>query len=260
MLIFDSGVGGLSILENIKNNFPKINYIYLLDNEGFPYGEKKESFIIQRSINIINTIQKLYPINIVIIACNTASTISLSILKKHFDIPIIGVLPSLTKAKKITKNNIIGFIATKATIKSVYTQNILSKYIHYEKIKVIATNKLAEIAEKKIKKLPISNLELKKVFNSWIISISQPDTIYLGCTHFTFLKNEIQNIFKKPINFVETHDKVTRMVKKFFLNNKYNQKIKKNIFLYSKNNIEPNQLFWILKKYQFRYIKLINLD
>ncbi|QCI18506.1 glutamate racemase [Buchnera aphidicola (Aphis nasturtii)] len=260
MLIFDSGIGGIAILENIKNKLPNKNYIYLLDNEGFPYGEKKESFIIKRSTKIINTIKNLYPIKIVIIACNTASTVSLSVLKKKFNIPIIGVLPLLDKVTKIKKNNNIGFIATKATINSSYVKNLISQYINYINIKVIATNELAKIAEKKMKKISISNYALKTIFHSWMIPSVQPDIIYLGCTHFSFLKNEIQSIFYKPISFLDSHTITTKAVKKYFLDNNNNQNIKKNIFLYSQDNIELDKLLHILKKYKFNDIKKINLN
>lgn len=260
MLIFDSGIGGISILDNITKKFPNMKYIYLLDNEGFPYGEKKESFIIQRSIKIINLIRKLYPIKIVIVACNTASTISLSILKNKFNIPIIGVLPLLNDINTIEKENKIGFIATKATVKSLYVRKTISKNIHYKNIKIIATNKLAKIAEKKIRKISICNIELKNIFHSWIIDSKQPDFIYLGCTHFLFLKNEIQNIFYKPINFLDSHENVIKIIAQYFLNHTYQQNIKKNIFLYSKYSKELNKLLWVLKKYQFNHIEKINLS
>ncbi|QCI19067.1 glutamate racemase [Buchnera aphidicola] len=260
MLIFDSGIGGISILENIKKNIPNINYIYLLDNEAFPYGEKRESFIIERSIKIINTIKKLYPITMVIVACNTASTISLDILKKYFDIPIIGVLPLLDETMRITKNSKIGFIATKATVNSSYVQKRISKNIHNKNIKIIATNKLAKIAEKKIRKQFISYIKLRKIFNRWLLLSVQPDTIYLGCTHFSFLKKEIQNIFHKPIIFLDSHKIVVKKIKKYFLNKKNNQNIKKNIFLYSKYDKNINKLLCILKKYEFNSIKKVNLS
>lgn len=259
MLIFDSGIGGISILENIKKNLPNINYIYLLDNAGFPYGEKKESFIIQRSIKIINIITTLYPIRAVVIACNTASSISLSILKKKFNIPIIGVVPVLDQSTKITKNDRIGFIATQATVNSLYVQNIISKYLKYQSIQVIATNELAKIAEKKMRKISISHLELKKIFHAWLILTNPPDTIYLGCTHFSFLKHEIQDIFYKPIKFLDSHENITKTIKKYFLNKQNNKNIKKNIFLYSKYDKELNKLLWMLKKYEFSCMKQISL-
>ncbi|CAL4325898.1 Glutamate racemase [Buchnera aphidicola (Protaphis terricola)] len=260
MLIFDSGIGGISILNKIKKILPNINYIYMLDNAAFPYGEKKESFILNRSIKIINTIQKIYPIKIVIIACNTASTTSLSILQKTFNIPIIGVLPFLEKSIKINKNSNIGFIATKATINSKYIKNIIYKNFYKKNINIIATNKLAKFAEKKIRKQPISIIKFKKIFKSWIRLSIQPNIIYLGCTHFLFLKNEIQKIFYTPINFLDSHDTVINIVKHHFLKHKNNQNIKKNIFLYSKYNKEINQLLSILTQYKFNYIHKINLN
>lgn len=256
MLIIDSGIGGLSILNNIKKNFPNINYIYMLDNEAFPYGEKKEKFIVERSIKIINTIKKIYPIKKVIIACNTASTISLPILRKNFNIPIIGVLPILKPAIEIKKNKIVGLIATQATVNSSYIKKIIYKYSLKNTIKIIATNELAIIAEKKVRKLSVSNTKLKKIFQSWIALSIQPDTIILGCTHFSFLKQEIQEMFYKPINFIDSGDAIIKGIKKYF----YQENIKKNVFLCSKYNKKIKQLLFFLKKYKFKKIQEINLN
>lgn len=256
MLIIDSGVGGLSILNNINKNLPNIHYIYMLDNEAFPYGEKKENFIIKRIIKIIDIIKKIYPINIVILACNTASTISLSILKKIFNIPIIGILPNLNTAIKITKNKIIGLIATEATINSSYIKKITYQYSLQKSIKIIATNELAKIAEKKIRHLSISRMKLKKIFHPWLLLSIPPDTIVLGCTHFSFLKIEIQKIFHHQINFVESSEKIFNKIKKTC----YSEKIEKNIFLCSKYNKKIKQLLFFLEKYKFKKIQEINLN
>lgn len=256
MLIIDSGIGGLSILNSIRNNFPNIHYIYMMDNEAFPYGEKKEKFILERIIKIINTIKKFYPIGIVIIACNTASTVSLHILKKKFNIPIIGVLPILQPAIKTTKNNIIGLIATKATINSFYIKKIINKHSFQSNIKIIDTNELAKIAEKKFRKLSIDNKKLKKIFQSWTILSPKPDTIILGCTHFSFLKKEIQKIFCNPIKFIDAGENIFNNIKKYY----YQEKIKKNIFLCSKYNQKVKELLFFLTKYNFKKIKEINLD
>jgi glutamate racemase len=257
VLIIDSGIGGLSILNDIKKNFPNIHYIYMLDNEAFPYGKKNERFLIERSISIIYKVQKLYPINIVIIACNTISTVSLPILKKIFNIPIIGTLPMLKPAIEKTKNKIIGLIGTNVTINSLYIKKIIHQYSLKSSIKIIATNKLAEIAEKKIRNLPISNIALEKIFKSWIILPLKPDTIILGCTHFSFLKKEIQKIFyKKHIYFITSEETIINKIKKYYSQ----EKIKENIFLYSKKNKKIEQLMFFLKKYKFKKIKEIKLN
>lgn len=260
VLIFDSGVGGLSILEDIKT-LPNIKYIYILDNEAFPYGNKTKCFIIQRSIKIIKTIKKNYPISITIIACNTASTVALSILRKTFNFPIIGIFPDIKHAEKISQNKIIGLIATQATINSSYIKKRTNKKNPNKNIQIISTNKLAVIAEKKIRGLIISKIELKKIFQKWIDLTIQPDTIILGCTHFLLLKKEIKEILYKSIYFVDSKDKIIQNVKKHFNRFNIDQKIKDNIFLYSKNNIELKKLLFFLKKYNFKeinYLKLIS--
>jgi len=262
VLIFDSGVGGLSILKNIKKILPNIHYIYMLDNESFPYGNKTEFFIIQRSIKIIHTIKKIYPINIVVIACNTISTVALSILREKFDIPIFGIFPHIKAAEKITKNKIIGLIATKATINSSYTQKIIYEYSCSNTIKIIGTNKLAVIAEKKIRGVAVSQKKLKNIFRPWINLPTCPDTIILGCTHFSLLEKEIKNILYKTrsVYFIDSIKKVIFQIKSCLKTSNVNQKIKKNIFLYSKNNNNLKKLLSFLKQYKFTVIKHINLN
>ncbi|QIQ42113.1 MAG: glutamate racemase [Buchnera aphidicola (Microlophium carnosum)] len=261
MLIFDSGVGGLSVLKTIKKLLPKIHYIYILDNESFPYGNKTELFIIQRSISIINTIKKIYPITIVVIACNTVSTVALSILKNKFNFPIIGIFPAIKYAEKITKNKIIGLVATKATINSYYTKQTIQKNFSSNDIKIIGTNKLASIAEKKIRGIPVSQKQLKNIFKSWINLPIHPDTIILGCTHFSLLEKDIKKILYKTssIYFIDSINTIIHQIKIYFNQSKIKQNIKKNIFLYSKHNDNLKQLLFFLNKYNFTVIQYINL-
>ncbi|QCI22379.1 glutamate racemase [Buchnera aphidicola] len=260
MLIFDSGVGGLSILKYIKRKLPNIYYIYILDNECFPYGNKEKLFILKRNIKIINEVKKMYPINMVLIACNTASTTSLFALRKKFNFPIIGILPDIKSAENITKNNIIGLIATKATINSSYIQKIIHKKSINKTIKIIATNKLASIAEKKIRGFDIKKTELQNIFKAWINLKVQPDTIILGCTHFLLLKTDIQKILCKSIYFIDSKKTVISKIKKYFYKFNISQKIKKNIFLYSKDNNELKKLLFFLEQYNFSTKKKINLN
>ncbi|AWH90268.1 glutamate racemase [Buchnera aphidicola (Melanaphis sacchari)] len=260
MLIFDSGIGGLSILNIIKKEIPEINYIYVFDNEAFPYGKKKKQFLIKRSIKIIKKIKEKYPIKIVIIGCNTVSTTSLEILKNIFHIPIIGILPSLKHASNITKNKHIGLIATHATINSAYVKKIISKYSYLNNIKIIATNKLARISENKIRNLSISNTEIKNIFKPWSDCLTFPDTIILGCTHFSFIEKEIKKIFKKKSTIlINPQDLIISKVKKKICRYLDNQNIKENIFLYSKNDKNIEQLLFLLKKYNFSKLKKISL-
>lgn len=262
MLIFDSGVGGLSVLKTIKIVLPHIHYIYFLDNEVFPYGNKTKYFITQRVITVIKKIKKLYPINIVVIACNTVSTVSLSFLKKTLDLPIIGIFPDIKTAEKITKNNIIGLIATKTTIHSEYIQKLIYKKSCNNTIKIISTNQLALIAEKKIRKIIFSKKDLQNIFKPWNNLLIKPDTIILGCTHFAFLKKEIKDTLhiKSSINFVDSRKNVVFDIKNCLYKYQFHQNIKNNIFLYSKHDDYLKKIFSFLKKYKFKKIIHINLN
>jgi len=261
VLIFDSGAGGLSVLKIIKKFFPNIHYIYILDNEAFPYGNKKEVFLIERSIKIINKIKKKYPINIVVIACNTLSTLALSDLRKTFNFPIMGIFPAIKDAEKITKNKIIGLIATKATINSSYIRNIIYKKSGGNIIKTIGTNKLALMAEKKIRGIKVSKIELKNIFKPWVNLQVQPDTIILGCTHFLLLKKEIKKTLnKQSVFFVDSTKHTIFQIKNYFQKINFDQKIKSNIFFYSQKDKELKELILFLQKYQFKKIKHIDLN
>jgi len=261
VLIFDSGAGGLSFLKIINKRMPNIKYIYILDNEAFPYGNKTELFLIERSIKIINIIKKKYPITIVVIACNTVSTVALSTLRKKFNFPIIGIFPRIKAAEKITKNKIIGLIATKRTINSSYTQNIIYKKSSCNIIKVIGTNKLALIAEKKIRGLKFSKISLANIFKPWNQVQKKPDTIILGCTHFLLLKKEIKKILCTPyIYFIDSTEIPLLQIKKYFAKFNKNQIIQKNIFFYSEYNKELRELLFFLKQYDFYTIQHIIIN
>lgn len=208
ILILDSGVGGLSIYKEIQKLLPYVQYLYFFDNQGFPYGKKSSEFIVKRVLSIIKTIKKIHNINLVIIACNTASVVSLQILKKFFSFPIVGVIPAIKLASKHTRNRIIGILATHRTIKHHFTKNLIKNFSHKYKIMTLSTSKLVKIAESKIygKKIEISIFY--KILKPWLIIDTPPDTIVLGCTHFSLLKKELNQILPKnsilidPSNFI----------------------------------------------------------
>ncbi|XBC44338.1 MAG: glutamate racemase [Buchnera aphidicola (Schlechtendalia peitan)] len=205
VLIFDSGLGGLSIYKRMKHRFPNINYIYICDNEAFPYGEKKESFIVQRCLKIFNKVSNKINITLAILACNTASVTSLLILQKKFSFPIIGITPNIKKAIQKTKNKIIGLLATKTTIQNKNIQNLIFSLHSEIIIKTLYNKELVIIAEKKLKKNINPIKKIKKILKPWIVSSNIPDTIILGCTHFNFLKHEIKSLFLNRMNMINSN-------------------------------------------------------
>lgn len=99
VLVFDSGVGGLSVYDEVRQLLPDLHYLYAFDNAGFPYGEKSETFIVDRVVAIVEAITRSYPLSLVIIACNTASTVSLPALRERFAFPVVGWFRRLNRPR-----------------------------------------------------------------------------------------------------------------------------------------------------------------
>ncbi|QJC32998.1 glutamate racemase [Enterobacteriaceae endosymbiont of Donacia semicuprea] len=252
IFIFDSGLGGISIFNYIKNFFLNINFIYLLDNKYFPYGNKSQKFIFQRLFKILKKISNNYNISLAIIACNTASVSTLPEIRKYFNFPIIGTTPVINLAVKKTKNNIIGFLATETTLKNSKIRKKINSLNKKFIIKTISSQKLVYLAEKKLLGYKIILNEIKKVFISWYNLNIYPDTIILGCTHFSLIINELRLILPKNIIFLDSKKKIFLKSKKLINYNKLILYSKKNLFFYTKEN-KKLKIYFLNQNFKFIY-------
>ncbi|RKS84599.1 glutamate racemase [Orbus hercynius] len=195
ILVFDSGIGGISVYDEIRQKIPHANYIYLFDNEAFPYGDKSSYFLIERVKAVIDKAASMFDIDIVVIACNTASTICLPVLRASFSFPIVGVVPAIKPATQITRNKCIGLLATKATIEREYTHNLIRDFAQGYQIELLGLSELALIAEQKLQGIKVNQAELRKLMQPWLSLSIIPDTVVLGCTHYPFIRQELSAIF-----------------------------------------------------------------
>ncbi|WP_413285602.1 glutamate racemase [Vibrio sp. MA40-2] len=200
ILIFDSGVGGLSVYQEVKKKLPYANYIYVFDNQGYPYGELAHDVLISRVTSIIRSIVQRHKVDIIVIACNTASTIVLPSLRKLFPIPIVGVVPAVKPASMIAIKA-IGLIATPATISREYTHELIDKFSPNTKVLLLGTTELVHIAEAKLRGEYISADLVGRILTPLIHKI---DVAVLGCTHFPLLKEEIRQVFGEDVQLVDS--------------------------------------------------------
>ncbi|XBC37640.1 MAG: glutamate racemase [Buchnera aphidicola (Meitanaphis microgallis)] len=256
MLIFDSGLGGLSIYKKMKKNFPNANYIYACDNAAFPYGEKEEHFIIERCLKIIDLISNRINVTMVILACNTISVTSLLILKNNFNFPIIGIIPNIAEATKITKNKVIGLLATKITINNHDIQKKILSMSENFTIKTLHDEKLVRIVEKKLKYNSIKIETINSILKPWHYESSTPDTIILGCTHFNFLKKEIKRLFSKKINIVDSSPIIPKNIYNVL---KTNTIKKQHVAFFSKPITHHIPLSCLFNKYDFLKFKTLRI-
>ena len=204
--IFDSGVGGLTVFDAIKRSLPSQDIIYFGDTARVPYGSKSQNIIIQYSLQNTNFLIQ-QNIKLLIVACNTSSAYALDELKKHFDIPIIGVINSGAKrAVEVTKNKKIGIIGTEGTIKSGAYEKVIKKLNEYCKTFSKSTPLLVPFVEEDW----IEHSATKEVLKEYLKNLINYDidTLILGCTHYPVLKNVIKEVIGNNIILVDSAESV----------------------------------------------------
>lgn len=197
VLIFDSGVGGLSIAEQIQQFLPSLQLTYVGDTGFFPYGMKDSEVLSDRIAFLLTKLgNKLQP-DLIVVACNTASTLVLERLRAELDIPIVGVVPAIKPAAKTSKTKSIGLLATQATVSRQYTHDLVEQYASDCQVVYIGSPRLVEIAELKLNGHILDSAvikELRQILHPFIDAkiTSRLDAIVLGCTHFPLIKTELQ--------------------------------------------------------------------
>lgn len=251
--LFDSGIGGISILEKLKQLLPNENFIYLADNRNCPYGSKSKKEIISLSKK---NCEKLIELNckIIIIACNTSTTNSIKKLREIIAIPIIGIEPGLKPAIHYTKTKNIGILATEKTLGSklffeTLNQNRIDDIHIHEQIGYELVNLIEEDSH--------SKQNLQKILEKYLVPMINKniDCLLLGCTHYNHIKDIIEEIIPVDIKIVDTiapvNKRVLNILKSNNILNKSTNKRTIKIF-YNGKKLSSNYLD---QEYDLRYLE-----
>lgn len=228
--IFDSGVGGVTIFKSIQKSLPKENIIYFSDNLNSPYGNKSKKEIQDLSLkNSSWLIDK--GCKIIVVACNTATTNSISLLRESFKLPFIGVEPAIKPAAINTKTGNIGVLATKGTLNSNLFNITSNDYCSEINIIEKNGNGLVEMIENGI----LNGIEIEKLLIRFLNPMvnSNIDHLVLGCTHYPLIKNSIRKILPENIKILDSGEAVAKQIKKIIITNKL-----------TANNVSPNYDFY----------------
>lgn len=262
ILIFDSGVGGLSVMQEIRQRLPNCQFFYASDNAAFPYGTKTEEDLIARVDRVLHQLlayieQHYHPVDIIIVACNTASTLTLPHIRSRFTQPIVGVVPAIKPAAERSTTKVIGLLATPATIARPYTLNLIKEYASDCAIISVGSSELVEIAERKLRGETISLDAIKKITAPFQESIHnrQLDTLILACTHFPLMRTELSLCMSNNVQFIDSGEAIARRVE-FLLNEHKQLTIARNInqqnnnlALFTKATADVEKLRQALMKY-----------
>jgi len=207
--IFDSGVGGISVLKHIRMRLPGEDLIYCADSRYAPYGNKTPEFICERSMMLGEFLLR-QGAKALVVACNTATAAAIAELRRKLDVPVIGMEPAVKPAVAATRNGVIGVLATVGTLQSARFAGLLECC---NRDITVVTQGCPELVEQ-IEKCDLESDETATLLDGYLQPLLQAgaDTIVLGCTHYPFVRSLIQDLVGSEITLIDTGAAVARQV------------------------------------------------
>lgn len=213
ILFFDSGVGGLSVLEPALKLIPNAPIVFAADSAGFPYGKRSEAEIASRVPALLGRMVERFHPRLAVIACNTASTIALEHVRSALDLPVVGTVPAIKPAAEMSKSRVIGVLGTEATVRQPYVDDLAAKFAADCTIVRHGSPELVELAEAKLAgdEIGIDSVRATAQPMFDVPSGASIDTVVLACTHFPLLGEELRAAFP-AVTYVHGGDGIARRI------------------------------------------------
>lgn len=214
LLVFDSGVGGLSVLDAIRRRLPAAPIVYVADSGGFPYGTKTETEIAARVPALLGRLVERYRPRLIVIACNTASTIALAAVRAALDLPIVGTVPAIKPAALASKTRAIGVLGTDATVRQPYVDRLAAEFAADCLVLRHGSAELVDLAEASLHGESPPDSSFAAVLAGLF---DQPggdrlDTIVNACTHFPLVADRLAAAAPRPVRFVDGNEGIARRI------------------------------------------------
>lgn len=214
VLVFDSGVGGLSIVRHIRSALPGVRLSYLADTAFFPYGMLTEAQLVERVLALLDRAGNELQPDLIVLACNSASTIALPHLRQHLTIPIVGVVPAIKPAAQLSESKVIGLLATPGTVNRRYTDELIEQFAPQCQVLRLGTSELVELVERQL----WGSSQSAEAFRSILAPLQedarwqQLDTMVLACTHFPLVKDLLAQAAPTVKHWVDSGEAIARRV------------------------------------------------
>lgn len=214
ILLFDSGVGGLTVYDALREVLPQAPVIYAADLAGLPYGTKTEAQIAARVAGLLGRMAERFRPRLVCIACNTASTIALGMVRDVLEIPVVGTVPAIKPAAALTRTGTIGLVGTEATIRQAYVDDLEARFAGGKRLLRIAAPGLVAAAEAKLRGQPVDPALIADVHARLCAmeGAGDLDTLVLACTHFPLLADELGAAFGAGVTQVDGARGIARRI------------------------------------------------
>lgn len=259
ILVFDSGVGGLSIFREIQKKLPFASLIYASDNAFFPYGIKGEAELISRVDIILRKIINAHPADIIVVACNTASTLTLPHIRLNFEQSVVGVVPAIKPAAARSKSQIIGLLATPATVARPYTHALIREHAPNAEIIAVGSSELVQLAEHKLRGNDVRAEQLEAILQPFFLHphIAKMDTLVLACTHFPLLRDELAAQFLPHVALIDSGEAVARRVASLVESHHFTEQAPEHWAVFTKHSPTLDALTPRLIQFGINHINII---
>ncbi len=214
IVVFDSGVGGLTVFREVRRARPDANYVYVADDACFPYGAQPEDLLIRRVTDVIGETIARHAPDLVVIACNTASTIALAELRARFSVPFVGTVPAIKPACAQSKSKRIAVLGTLATVSREYTRALIREFASGCDVELVGSPKLASCAEAELAGSPVPDAEIKAQIAACFVDGDgrRTDTVVLACTHYPLLVERFRANAAWPVDWLDPAPAIARRV------------------------------------------------
>lgn len=213
VLFFDSGIGGLTVLREARILMPAHRFVYVADDAGFPYGAWDEDALRERLVRIFGELIDRFRPSIIVIACNTASTLAIDHLRKVFPSQtFVGTVPAIKPAAERTRSGLVSVLATPGTVKRQYTRDLIRHYAGKCHVRLVASDRLAALAEAYMRDGFVDEEEVRREIAPCFIERGgrRTDIIVLACTHYPFLVNRMRKTAPWPVDWIDTSEAIAR--------------------------------------------------
>lgn len=214
VLVADSGLGGLSVVAEIRKRLPAVRLSYLADYALYPYGTREEAEILAHLPNALAAAEAALSPDLVVVACNTASTLALTEIRARLRVPVVGTVPAIRPAGRLSQTRTIGLLGTPGTVRRRYTEELIRQFAADCTVLRHGSARLVAAAEEKL----LSGAAPPDVVAQELHGLfaapggSNIDVVVLACTHFPFLADELSAIAPRPVRFIDSGEAIARRV------------------------------------------------
>jgi glutamate racemase len=218
ILVFDSGLGGLTVFREVAKARPDARLVYAADDAFFPYGRHGEAALVARVLVVMGELISAHRPDLVVIACNTASTLVLPQLRARFAVPFIGTVPAIKPACAASVSKLVSVLGTEATVQREYTRALIRDFAGGCAVTLIGSQRLAELAEAELKGEAVADADISAEIAPCFVEaqrndqVARTDTVVLACTHYPLLLDRLRRLALWPVNFIDPAPAIARRV------------------------------------------------